>query len=127
MIVFRQDELGIDSLYELDPETREYGVQIFGMPGVDILGIETDPYTRKILGASYAMHYPTTHYFDEELARIQRQLDQALPDTRNSILNFDRARKLFMVGATSPKAPGTCSRSTSVDRPATTRRPGRSF
>ena len=107
LLVFKQNSLGFDEIFEVDTKSGKLGNKVLGLPKIDLLGIEVDRYTRKVLGASYAEHHPAMHYFDEQLAEIQLLIDEALPETQNSIENFDRDRKLFVILATGPRVPGT--------------------
>ncbi len=105
--VFRKNRSGFDEIFEYDLKQGRIGRKIFGLPGVDLHDLKTDPYTRQVLGASYAVHQQAVHYFDKQLADLQIKIDEALPHTRNSIENFDRDRSHFVILASGPRIPGT--------------------
>ncbi|MBD3869393.1 MAG: S9 family peptidase [Acidobacteria bacterium] len=105
--VFQANQQGFDEIFEYDLKLGQISRKILGLPRIDLHYLATDRYTRKVLGATYAAHHQAVHYFDEQLADLQLKIDEALPDTRNSIENFDRKRKLFIVLATGPRVPGT--------------------
>ena len=106
LLVRAPGKRGLAEIFELPVDQGHLGESYFSHPEVDVTGLERDPYTRKIVGARYAVHYPSVHYFDEELGRIQQQIDGALPDTYNAITSYDRAREKFIVFATAPDFPG---------------------
>jgi len=107
MLVLKQGASGVDEVFEFRIDERVLGERLFAHPEVDVIGLETDPYTRQVIGAHYAVHYPIVHYFDEEFDQVQKLIDGALPDSRNHIESFDRARERFIVFATGPDLPGS--------------------
>jgi dipeptidyl aminopeptidase/acylaminoacyl peptidase len=107
LYVLLSNDDGFDQLHEFDLRTGLPGRVVLAFPFRDVLGIETDPYTRKVIGAYHAEHHRLTHYFDENLADVQSSIDRALPDTNNIIESFDRERSRFVILATGPKHPGT--------------------
>ena len=107
LYVLLTNDDGFDQLHEFDIRAGSPGRQVLAFPSRDVLGIATDTYTRKVIGAYHADHRRSIHYLDAELAELQSWIDGALPDTHNLIESFDRKRSTFVILATGPRHPGT--------------------
>ncbi len=107
LLVLSLNDSGRAALFEYDIAQSRLSNVVHSDPGLDVLGVERDPYTRKLIGVRKAADYPVIHYLDPELQKVQQEVDSALTDTTNTLSNFDRSRKQFVVHATSPRHPGT--------------------
>ncbi len=108
----------------LDPETGAWGPEIFQHPRVEP-GDRLANYRRgglssraavdglifnstgDLAGVSYTDDYPEVKWLDERMAKIARDLDAALPGTRNLIASSSADGKLMVVLAASDRDPGT--------------------
>lgn len=87
-----------------DPARKEMGEVLAAHPQVDLdnVIVEGD----RVLGVRYRADRRGTAWFDPTLARIQRGIDAALPDTENTI-SWSRDRTRIVVKAASDVSPGT--------------------
>ena len=108
----------------LDPETGAWGPVIFTHPRVEP-GDRLANYRRgglssrvavdglifnsagDLAGVSYDDEYPEVKWFDPHFAKLTRDLDHALPDTRNALVSSTSDERLFVVRAASDRDPGT--------------------
>lgn len=77
-----------DALFTYDPKTRRLDPEpLVAVSGFDIdAGLVTDPASRRLIGAHFKAAGPATAWFDERLARLQQQVDSALPKGRRNRL-----------------------------------------
>ena len=75
------------AIYKFDTRAgRPEAEPVFGVKGFDVNGgmvFSVDG--SKLLGIRYDADKPRTHWLDADMARIQRAVDQALPDTVNQL------------------------------------------
>ena len=75
------------AIYKFDTRAgRPEAEPVFGVKGFDVNGgmvFSVDG--AKLLGIRYDADKPRTHWLDADMARIQRAVDQALPDTVNQL------------------------------------------
>ena len=108
----------------LDPETGAWGPVLFTHPRVEP-GDRLGNYRRgglssrtavdglifnaagELAGVSYDDEYPEVKWLDPQAARLMRDLDAALPGTRNSIVSASSDGRLHVVRAASYRDPGT--------------------
>lgn len=99
------------AIYRYDTATQQRGEMVYGDPedryDVDgVVAFEDDLGRSPIVGVTYTADRDKTVYFDETMARRQRIIDQALPDTINLQLSTSGERKLIVVLARSDREPG---------------------
>ena len=104
--IAEDDREGTDALYELDLTTLELGKKIFSAPGFDIGSISTDSSGMALAGVDYIANGPSVHWFDATLAKIQADLDKAVPDRRARIISLSRDRQRMIVHVGSADQPG---------------------
>ena len=91
------------AIVRYDPATKTFGDILAQHPQVDLYGLV---YSDGIpVGVRFDADRPGTAWFDEELARLQANVDSALPDTVNS-MNWSRDRSKVLVYAYSDTVPG---------------------
>jgi acetyl esterase/lipase len=87
-----------------DPETHVFGEVLAAHPQVDL-----DSLIRaygKVVGVSYDADKVGAAWFDEDLAKVQKGIDGALPTTTN-IISWSRDRERFLVTSISDVLPGS--------------------
>lgn len=78
---------GFRELGALDPQTKAPGAKaLISSPGFDLQGKHVvDPQTRRTLGYHVVTDGETTVWFDPEMAKLQKLVDDKLPGLRNRI------------------------------------------
>ena len=100
LLVFSDHETGRDAAYEYDPETRSFGRTLASDPRLDVG--EPIYWSTRAVGVSV----PHQVFFDPASARLQAEIDKALPETGNQIISMTRDGSAALV------------RGTSLDKPA---------
>ncbi len=95
------------ALYEYNFETREMGNLVFEHDVVDCCGANTTRQTKQLVSISYMVGKPEIIYLDEKRKSIMEGINQALPDTYNSISSVDHNETIGVVVATSSTQPAT--------------------
>ena len=88
---------GYATLYKYDMVAQEIIEEIFSVDGYDVGSLRWDRHTGKPVGIRYTTTKQEIHYFDSELARLQRMLDQAMPGSINILSSWTKDRKKFIV------------------------------
>jgi dienelactone hydrolase len=90
-------------LYKYDFDTDSIGAPIYENPVVDIADVVSDPDTGDIQGVTYQDDRRRTHWLDPMLAKVQAQLDTAMPDAVNDIVSLttDQGRALVLCESSS--------------------------
>lgn len=88
-----------------DPVTRTFGDVLAAHPRVDLSDLVFDR-DGHLLGVQYEADRGGAAWFDETLARVQKSVDGALPDTVNRLSWSDDKRR-FLVTAYSDVQPGS--------------------
>lgn len=101
------DKDGFDALYKLDLKTMTLGERVFAASGYDLDGIVTDRAQGRLLGVAVTETAARMHWLDEDLAEMQKALDEAVPGRRASIVSMDKARDRFLVHIGAADRPGT--------------------
>jgi dipeptidyl aminopeptidase/acylaminoacyl peptidase len=101
------DRDGFDALYKLDLKTMTLGERVFAAPGYDVDGIAADRVQGRLLGVAFTEAAAKMHWLDEDLARLQRSLDEAVPGRRATIVSMDKPRERFLVHIGAADRPGT--------------------
>lgn len=101
-------------IYRFDPETKQFGEKLAGHPrydmGVDarggsVPGVSLHPVTGKVMGYAVNGDKPERVWVDPESDRIQKSLDNALPDTVNTFRRMGGDDKLMIVTSYSDVKP----------------------
>ncbi len=100
------DREGYDALYKLDLKTMQLGEKVFASPGYDIAGIVPDPKGARLLGVGITDTAHRVHWLDPELAKVQAEVEKALPGRRPTILSIDAARQRFLIHVGGADRPG---------------------
>ncbi len=93
-------------LFELDIQSGEILRELFSHDTVDMDGIVEHPITGRVAGVRYTDDYARVQYFDKNLAKIQKIIDKALPDTANLLLNRARDKEWYLIYARNDQNPG---------------------
>jgi dipeptidyl aminopeptidase/acylaminoacyl peptidase len=92
----RRDKAG---LYSYDLQQRKLTELLFEHPEVDVGQVAISNVTKQLIAATYVTDKPHVHYFDEQWRSIQQGLDQALPNTINSLSSLTRDETKSIVTA----------------------------
>ncbi len=101
-------------IYRFDPQTKQFGEKLASHPkydmGVDangssVPGVSVHPVTGKVMGYAVNGDKPERVWVDADSDRIQRSLDNALPDTINSFRRMGGDDKLMIVTSYSDVKP----------------------
>ncbi len=100
----------VTGLYKFDPVARRVDPQpLVSVAGFDLSASpEVDPESGALLGLHFTADRPTSYWFDDRLAQIQRGLDAALPAGRSNRLYCGRcvSTRFFVVRSSSDRQPG---------------------
>ncbi len=107
LFVQKTNEDGWEEVYEYDIAKQKVGERIFVGKGVEFRGILYDFYNNKLLGISYAKHYPRHIFFDAVYANVAATIKTALPEMRNYIVNSDKMRNKFVISSSNTIDPTT--------------------
>lgn len=95
------------AVYRYDTETRQRGDLIYGHDLVDVAGVALYDYKKKPLYIGYLADKPKRFFLDQEEAALQQMVDEALPDTFNTIIRARDNPNVALVAAGSDRHPGT--------------------
>lgn len=93
------------AIFRYDPNTKKLGELIAQHPRYDmganaaggqVAGVRTDFKTNNIIGYTVNADKPQTVWIDESYARIQRMIDQALPETYNTFFRTPDGDRLVI-------------------------------
>ena len=93
------------AIVRYDPAAKSFGEVLAAHPQVDLTQIAREKDGR-VVGVLYNADRIGAAWFDEELARVQRTVDAALPDKVN-LLSWSRDRSLVLVTSFSDVWPGS--------------------
>ena len=94
------------AIYTYDFEAKKLGELIAGSPQVDIETLIFSRSKRALAGVRYQADKPGVVWFDADMARLQKTVDQALPDTFNALQVLDEKVHRALVFAYSDVNPG---------------------
>ena len=94
---FGPNDDGFRTLYKYDMVDQEIVETIFSVDGYDLGSLKFDRHTGKVIGVRYVSTMGKIHYFDEELAKFQRMMDQAIPGAINTLSSWTENRSRFIV------------------------------
>jgi len=95
------------ALYRFNYATRTLGELVFESPTNDIDRYAMTADGRRLLYAEYTDEREQVHWFDPEMARLQRRLDAALPTRRNRMVSWSDDRRTIVVRANDSNDPGS--------------------
>ena len=95
------------AIYTYDFQSKKLGDLIAGSPQGDIETLIFSRARRALVGVSYQADKPGVVWFDVDMARLQKTVDQALPDTYNALQIADENAHRAVVFAYSDVNPGT--------------------
>jgi len=107
--LYVRSNIGRDTaaLYSYDPAIGELGELIFGHDAVDIEGIASSPRDHRLLGVSYEFERPAFEAVDPVMAELKTAIDDALPDTLNTIVSMSDDEQRMLILAFSDVEPGS--------------------
>ncbi len=95
------------AIFEFDPVRAETTELIFEHERVDVSHLLHSRARRCITGVAFEEDRVDYHFFDAERERRQRRIDQALPETDNSIVSTSRDESRAVVHAGGDRSRGT--------------------
>lgn len=95
------------AVYSYEPRSKKRGELIAGSPQVDINTLIFSRAKRALLGVTYQGGKPGVTWFDSDMVRIQKSVDETLPDTFNALQVADENPRRAVVFAYSDVNPGT--------------------
>jgi dienelactone hydrolase len=118
--LFVASRIGRDrsAVFRYDTETRQLGEEVLEDDTYDVVddsaeynpfplkGAIYDDTKGKVVGIAYRGDKPKVVWFDEEFARLQKQIDSSLPDTMNFILDASPDDSKQLILAQSDRDPG---------------------
>ncbi len=99
-------EYGTTGIFTVNVLTGQISSHVFTHENVDIDDLASHPVTGKLAGVSYADNFYRTHYFDKELALLQRSFDKVLPGAINRIASISTEKQLYLIYSASDTNPG---------------------
>lgn len=94
------------ALFRVDPDTGEAGHPVVADPVYDVSGALLQDSRGRALEISYMADLPQRVVLDAEWQGHYQQLSKLLPDTFNSIVDWDREKTRLLVNAASDRDPG---------------------
>ena len=95
------------TLQTLNVRTKQLGPPLLNVADGEIGGILMSWDRTKLYGAYYTTDKTRYHFFDPNRARLQMQIDNALPNTSNYVVSSTADEQLLIVDATNDRDPGT--------------------
>jgi dipeptidyl aminopeptidase/acylaminoacyl peptidase len=95
------------AIYTYDFAAKKPGELIAASPQVDIDALIFSPAKHALVGVRYQADKPGAVWFDADMARLQKAVDQALPDTYNALQVPNKNLHRAIVFAYSDVQPGT--------------------
>jgi dipeptidyl aminopeptidase/acylaminoacyl peptidase len=107
--LYVQSNIGRDTaaLYTYDPEAGAITDLVFGRDDVDIERIESSPGDHRLLGVHYEFERPEFHAVDPVIADLKAAIDEALPETLNTIVSISDDEQRMLILAASDVDPGS--------------------
>ena len=97
---------GTDVLTRLDPATGKE-TALFANPKYDVDNTLRDPWTRRVIGATYVDDKSEYQYFDPEMQNLQLGLEAAFPGLSVHAVSWDLTKQKLIVAAEGPTRPLT--------------------
>ncbi len=93
------------ALYEYNFKTKTFGKLVYEHPEIDCCGLIMNEKKRDMIGVAYMVGLPERVYLDERWKTIMAAIDQALPDTVNTITSVDDDETIGVVVAQNSRQP----------------------
>lgn len=93
------------ALYEYNFKTKTFGNLVYEHPEIDCCGLIMNEKKRDMIGVAYMVGMPERVYLDERWKTIMAGIDQALPDTVNTITSVDDDETIGVVVAQNSRQP----------------------
>ena len=93
------------ALYEYNFKTKTFGKLVYEHPEIDCCGLIMNEKKRDMIGVAYMVGMPERVYLDERWNTIMAGIDQALPDTVNTITSVDDDETIGVVVAQNSRQP----------------------
>ncbi len=107
--LYVSSNVGLDrrAIFKYDIAEKKLGEKLLQHPFIDLNGGLIFSRKRKaLLGIRYDANVPVTTWFDDDLARLQAGLDQALPGRTNTIRVADENNQFVLIHSASDTHPG---------------------
>lgn len=92
-------------LYEYNFETKTFGKLVYEHPEIDCCGLIMNEKKQDMIGIAYMVGKPERVYLDEAWKNVMASIDQALPNTVNSITSVDDEESIGVVVAQNSRQP----------------------
>lgn len=94
-------------LYKMDLTTKE-SVEILAEEGYDVTGsLIYSPVTNDAIGIYHPQADNGRHYWEDRYGKLQKGLDQALPDYNNYLISFSKDENNYILFSEKDDEPGT--------------------
>ncbi len=109
ILYVRADHNGRNAIFKVDITKTDLPMELVVKNDTyDINGeLIYSPKTRDAVGVRYDIDDTGSVYWNEEFNRFQMAIDEALPDTKNYLIDFSKDLHRYIVFATSDTKPGT--------------------
>jgi dipeptidyl aminopeptidase/acylaminoacyl peptidase len=100
-LVVHDDVHGMAGIYEIDLATQTEIRQVYAPPTGEVCDVLISQDGSTLLGARTTASNGGVHWFDQKLAEVQSELDDAVPNARVNIesMSSDRTRMLVQISA----------------------------
>ncbi|HWH41723.1 MAG TPA: S9 family peptidase [Usitatibacter sp.] len=106
-VSYRSPDRDRAAIYKYDTKARKLGEVMFQHPLIDLEGgLVFDRSEKRLLGIRYDADVPSVAWIDEDMARVQKSIDAAMPKTVNGIFLAADAPDRALVFAQSDRDPG---------------------
>ncbi len=93
------------ALYIFNPETKEQEELVFAHNEVDLQNIIVSKKKKKLVAVKYITDKVNYHFFDREREKLQKELEDKLPNFSVEIFNSDKEENIFVLKAFSDTSP----------------------
>ena len=104
-LLVKRSHNGRDAVFDMDLSEKSDFQLLFSSPTVDVGSAITWPADETIVGFDLETEKPERHYFDTEIAQLQRSIDAVLPQTINFIADASRDGQRVLIQASSDVQP----------------------
>ncbi|HET7401599.1 MAG TPA: S9 family peptidase [Usitatibacter sp.] len=106
-VSYRAPDRDRAAIYKYDTKARKLGEVMFQHPLIDLEGgLVFDVGRKRLLGIRYDADVPSAAWIDEDMARVQKSIDAAMPKTVNTIFLAADVPDRALVFAQSDRDPG---------------------
>ena len=95
------------AIYKYDTKSKKLGDVVFEHPLIDVQGgLIFSEEKKQLVGVRYSADIPTVKWFDADMEKLQRQLDQTFKGKLNTMLPASRKENMALVLSSSDTDPG---------------------